>query len=258
MIIQNDQELKTYQKGVDLAMKILLQLNHSLKPGILPIDIDQLAFKLCGQHHVKPAFFGTGGKHANYQHAACISVNDIAVHGIPSRTEVFKIGDIVKIDFGIIYQGFYTDFCVTVGLKHLTAAQTKLIQVAKKAVRESIKQAVPGNTTGHIGSVIHSVAKKSGFDVLKKYTGHGIGKTLHDSPVIPAHGTPGQGEVLKPGMVICLEAQLVTGSDQVEVSEDGWSVKTVDHGPVAMFEYMVVVQDKPLVLNPTFDWPIII
>jgi len=258
MIIQNDQELKTYQKGVDLAMKILLQLNHSLKPGILPIDIDQLAFKLCGQHHVKPAFFGTGGKHANYQHAACISVNDIAVHGIPSRTEVFKIGDIVKIDFGIIYQGFYTDFCVTVGLKQLTPAQTKLIQVAKKAVRDSISQAIPGNTTGHLGSIMHSVAKKSGFDVLKQYTGHGIGKTLHDSPVIPAHGTPGQGELLQPGMVICLEAQLVSGSDQVEVDEDGWSVKTVDHGLVAMFEYMVVVQDKPLVLNPTFDWPIIV
>lgn len=258
MIIQNNQELKTYQKGVDLAMKILLQLNHSLKPGILPIDIDQLAFKLCGQHHVKPAFFGTGGKHANYQHAACISVNDTAVHGIPSRTEVFKIGDIVKIDFGIIYQGFYTDFCVTVGLKQLTPAQTKLIQVAKKAVRDSISQAIPGNTTGHLGSIMHNVAKKSGFDVLKQYTGHGIGKTLHDSPVIPAHGTPGQGELLQPGMVICLEAQLVSGSDQVEVDEDGWSVKTVDHGPVAMFEYMVVVQDKPLVLNPTFDWPIVV
>ncbi len=148
MIIQNSQELKTYQKGVELAMQILLQLNHSLKPGILPIDIDQLAFKLCDQHHVKPAFFGTGGKHSIYQHATCISVNDTAVHGIPSRTEKLQVGDIIKIDFGIIYQGFYTDFCVTVGLKQLTPAQTKLIQVAKKAVRESINQAVPGNTTG--------------------------------------------------------------------------------------------------------------
>ncbi|KKS80001.1 MAG: Methionine aminopeptidase [Candidatus Beckwithbacteria bacterium GW2011_GWA2_43_10] len=258
MIIQNDRELKTYQKGVDLAMKILLQLNQSLKPGILPINIDQLAFQLCDQYHVRPAFLGVGGKHPAYQYATCISVNDTAVHGIPSRTEVFKIGDIVKIDFGIIYQGFYTDFCVTVGLKQLTSAQTKLIQVAKKAVRESIKQAIPGNTTGHIGSVIHAIAKKSGFDVLKKYTGHGIGKTLHDSPVIPAHGTPGQGEVFKPGMVVCLEAQLVSGKDQVEVSEDGWSVKTIDHGLVAMFEYMVVVRDKPLVLNSTFDWPIIV
>ena len=258
MIIQNDQQLRTYQKGVDLAMKILLQLNQSLKPGILPIDIDQLAFKLCDQHHVKPAFLGTGGKHSVYQHATCISVNDTAVHGIPSSTEVFKIGDIVKIDFGIIYQGFYTDFCVTVGLKQLTPAQIKLIQVAKKAVRESIRQAVPGNTTGHLGSVMHSVAKKSGFDVLKHYTGHGIGKTLHDSPVIPAHGIPGQGELLQPGMVVCLEAQIVSGSDQVEVADDGWSVKTVDHGLVAMFEYMVVVRDKPLVLNPTFDWPIIV
>lgn len=258
MVIQSAKELATYQKAANLAMKILLKLNQALKPGILPVDIDQLAFKLCDQHHVKPAFFGVGGKHSAYQYATCISVNDTAVHGIPSRTEVFKIGDIVKIDFGIIYQGFYTDFCVTVGLKQLTPFQTKLIQVAKKAVRDSIGQAIPGNTTGHIGSVMQSVTKKSGFDVLKQYTGHGIGKTLHDSPIIPAHGTPGQGEVLKPGMVVCLEAQLVAASDQVEVGEDGWSVKTVDNSPVAMFEYMVVVQDKPLVLSPTFDWPIIV
>ncbi|MDZ7586908.1 MAG: type I methionyl aminopeptidase, partial [Patescibacteria group bacterium] len=199
-----------------------------------------------------------GGKHAAYQHATCISVNDTAVHGIPSRTEKLQSGDIIKIDFGIIYQGFYTDFCVTVGLKHLTPAQTKLIQVAKKSVRDSIKQAIPGHTTGHLGSVMQAVAKKSGFDVLKQYTGHGIGRTLHESPMIPAHGIPGEGEVLQPGMVVCLESQLVFGSDQVEVGADGWSVKTVDGGPVAMFEYMVVVQDQPLVLNPTFDWPIIV
>lgn len=258
MIINSQKDLLVYQKAADIAMKILFKLNQSLKPGIFPIDIDQLAFQLCDQHHVKPAFLGVGGRHTPYQYATCISVNDTAVHGIPSRTEKFQSGDLIKIDFGIVYQGFYTDFCITSGLKQLTPAQIQLIHVAKKSVRESIKQAISGHTTGHIGSVMQAVAKKSGFDVLKQYTGHGIGKTLHESPIIPAHGIPGQGELLQPGMVVCLESQLVSGSDQVEISEDGWSVKTIDHGPVAMFEYMVVVGDKPLVLSPTFDWPIVV
>jgi len=259
MILNSQQDLKTYQAGVDLAAKILWQLNTSLKPGVLPIDIDQLAFKLCDENKVKPAFYGVGGKHGGaFKHATCISVNDVAVHGIPSSTEALRVGDLVKIDFGIIYQGFYTDFCVTVGIKQLTPAKEKLILVAKKAVRDSIAQAIPGNTTGHVGYVMHTTAKKSGFDVLKQYTGHGIGKTLHDSPMIPAHGTPGQGEIFHPNQVVCLEAQIVTGSDEVEVDDDGWSVKTIDHGLVAMFEYMVVVNDKPLVLNHTADWPIIV
>ncbi|MFH0942655.1 MAG: M24 family metallopeptidase, partial [Candidatus Beckwithbacteria bacterium] len=134
MILDRPADLTTYQAGVDLTGKILWQLNTSLKPGILPVDIDQLAFKLCDQHHVRPAFYGVGGKQGGtYKHATCISVNDVAVHGIPSSIEKLKVGDLVKIDFGIVYQGFYTDFCVTVGIKQLTSAQEKLILVAKKA-----------------------------------------------------------------------------------------------------------------------------
>jgi methionyl aminopeptidase len=106
---------------------------------------------------------------------------------------------------------------------------------------------------------MQTIAQKAGFDVLKKYTGHGIGKSLHHPPTIPAHGQPHLGTQLKKGMVICLEAQLVTGSDKVVIDKDGWTVRTADKGNTAMFEYMVVVQDKkPIILTPTLDWPIVV
>ena len=106
---------------------------------------------------------------------------------------------------------------------------------------------------------MHAIALASGFDVLKQYTGHGIGHTLHEQPMLPAHGQPHTGTKLEKGMVLCVEAQLVTGSDQVYVAEDGWTVKMTDRGNTAMFEYMVVVQDKkPIILTPNFNWPIVV
>lgn len=257
MIIKTDQELKTYQVACNLAMKILRQVTYSVKKGILPIEVDNLAQKLCRQNQVKPAFFGVG--QPKYPNATCICVNDAAVHGIPSQTKAFQVGDLVKIDFGIIYQDFYTDFCVTVVVeKFIDEASRRLVETAKKAISSSIAKAIPGNFTGDCGHIMHSIALSQGFDVLKRYTGHGIGHTLHDQPGIPAWGEPKTGTMLRPGMVICLEAQIVEKSDQVEVAEDNWTVKTIDGGRVAMFEYMVVVQDPPLVLSPTFDWPLIV
>lgn len=256
MIIKNDQELKIYQTACGLSMKILKQIAFSVKPGMLPIEIDNLSQKLCRENQVKPAFLGVG--QPKYPNATCICVNDAAVHGIPSQTKQFQVGDLVKIDFGIIHQDFYTDFCVTVVVeKFIDEVSRRLVETAKKAISSSIAKAIPGNFTGDCGHVMYSIAKANGFDVLKRYTGHGIGHTLHDLPGIPAWGDPHTGSLLMEGMVICLEAQIVEKSDQVEVAEDNWTVKTIDGGRVAMFEYMVMVQNPPLVLSPTFDWPLI-
>ncbi|MCX6816807.1 MAG: type I methionyl aminopeptidase [Candidatus Beckwithbacteria bacterium] len=258
MILKTDQDFTTYRRAAKISLKILKNIVESVKPGILPLKLDDLTKKFCHEAHVRPAFLGVGRPDNPYQYATCISVNDTAVHGIPSPTEPLKIGDLVKIDFGLIYQNYYTDFCVTVGVKSISPQQEKLLQTAKKSVQSSIALAIPGNTTGDVGHNMHQVAREAGFDVLKQYTGHGIGHTLHDKPVIPAHGQPHQGEVFLPNMVVCLENQVVEKSDQVYQADDGWSVKTTDGGLVGMFEYMVVVKDQPEVLTPTFDWPLVI
>ena len=257
MIIKNEAELTTYRQAAKISLKILKNVVESVKPGILPLKLDDLSKKLCRENRTRPSFLGVG-RDDPYQYATCISVNDTAVHGIPSATQSLKIGDLVKIDFGLIYQNFYTDFCVTVGVKSISPQQKKLLETAKKSVQSSIALALPGNTTGDVGHNMHQVALDAGFDVLKQYTGHGIGHTLHDKPVIPAHGEPHQGEVFLPNMVVCLEDQVVEKSDQVYQAEDGWTVKTTDGGLVAMFEYMVIVNDQPEVLTPTFDWPLVV
>ena len=259
MIIQTSKQLKIYRKAANLSTSILKQLIYALKPGIYPIEIDNLAKQLCRQNQVQPAFEGVGRPGNLYQYATCVSVNNTAVHGAPSSTIKLKEEDIVSVDFGIVVNNLYTDHCVTVAIKKLTPSTEKLIRTAKKSVLEAVAKATPGNTIGDLGHTMHSIAKSEGFDVLKQYTGHGIGLTLHESPNIPAHGQPGTGDILKKGQVICIEDQLVTGSDQVYVDKkDNWSVKTTDNGNSAMFEYMVVVGKNPEILTQTMSWPIVI
>lgn len=258
MIITNKHDLANYQRAGKLSTQILGELKQAVKPGILPIEIDQLAARLCRKNRVKPAFLGVN-RNNPYQFSTCISLNDVVVHGIPSRSEPIKIGDVVKVDFGIVYQGLFTDHCFTVAVGKFTPATKSLITAARDAVAAAIPLAVAGNTVGDLGARIQSIAANSGFDVLKQYTGHGIGRTLHDPPAVPAFGQPKTGAKLEKNLVLCLEAQLVAGSDQVEIADDGWSVKTSDGGLSAMFEFMVVVGEKqPLILTDTRDWGMIV
>lgn len=259
MIITNKAQLQVYKQACQLSTQILNQLRLALKPGIYPIKIDKLADQLCQKHNLAPAFKGVKHKNKVYQYATCISINDTVVHGVPSSTRKIKVGDIVKVDFGIIYQGYYTDHCFTVAINQLTPQAKKLITTTQKAVQSAIPQAITGNTVGDLGHTMQTIAQAAGFDVLKQYTGHSLGKTLHEPPTIPAHGQPHAGKTFKKGLVLCLEAQLVTGSDKVVIDQDGWSVRMADGGNTAMFEYMVVVQDKkPIILTPTLDWPIVV
>jgi len=259
MIITSKKELNNYQKICNLSTKLLDILRQSVKAGIYPIELDKLAYSLCQKHKVKPAFLGVPGKLKPFPYSTCISINDTVVHGVPSKTKRIKKGDIVKLDFGIIKDNLYTDHCFTVSVGKPSKKNKQLITTAKKAVYTAARKAITNATVGDLSSTMHSIALSRKFDVLKKYTGHGIGHALHEPPIIPSHGQAGSGPILKTGMVLCIEAQLVTGSDQTYVAKDGWSVKMKDHGKTAMFEYMVVVQPKkPIFLTNTVDWPFVV
>lgn len=258
MIITNKNDLKNYLRAGELSTKILAKLKQAVRPGVLPITIDNLAKDLCHQHRVKPAFVGVNSQNP-YHWATCISVGDVVVHGIPSKTEAMKNGDVVKVDFGLVYQGLFTDHCFTVVIGQPSREVNKLVTTARDAVQAAITLAVEGRTTGDLGHKMQAIVRRHGFDVLKQYTGHGIGRTLHDPPAIPAYGEPKTGSQLEKNMVLCLEAQVVAGSAQVNVAADGWSVRTLDGGLSAMFEYMVVVgKSRPLVLTETLDWDMIV
>lgn len=258
MFIRSATDLSRYQAVGQISTDVLAKLRGAVKVGVTPLEIDSLAFDFCAQQAATPNFVGVGARNNQYQHATCISVNDTILHGIPDDTPLKK-GDIVKIDFGLNYQGINTDHCCTVVVgEFLNAQDEKLVKTTRAAVQAATKLAIAGKHIGDLGFAMASTAWEAGFDVVKEFVGHGIGKTLHEEPQIPAYGKKGKGEVLQEGMVICIEAQVVAGSDEIRQLEDGWTIKTVDGSNAAMFEYMVVVgKQKPIYLTPTLDWPIV-
>ena len=258
MIVNSPNQLKTYKEATKISTRILDELRQAIKPGIYPIEIDKLAGELCKKYSVKPSFKGVVSGQLTYNYNSCISVNDEILHGIPNDQKKIQTGDLVKVDFGIIYQGFYTDHCFTVGVNRVSKQDQKLLKVGKQAVLNAVKLAKPGKTTGYLGHEMHSTAFRAGFETLKQYVGHGIGKSLHEDPQIPAFGKPHTGTKLQKNMIICVECQVVPGSDQIYVEKNGWTVKTIDGQKGVMFEYMVRVDKQPEILTPTQDWPLLV
>jgi len=258
MILKTSADIKKYEEIATLSTGILWQLHQKTAEGVTPLQIDELADQLCKENGVKPNFKGVGDPKNPYKYSTCISVNDTVVHGIP-QDEPLKKGDLVKVDFGIEKDGLNTDHCFTVVIgDYLSKEDEKLMIVGRKAVLKAAQTAKVGKTTGDLGYIMESTVGAEGFTVAEQYVGHGIGKTLHDEPQVPAWGFPGKGQKLKEGMVICVEAQIIAGSNDLYLGNDGWSVKTSDKSNSVMFEYMVVVGKKSAnILTKTMDWPLV-
>lgn len=258
MIIRSPKQYQAYTEAGKIATEILAQVKELVAPGVYSIELEEKAQKLCQNYQVEPSFAAAANQNGPYGYAMCISVNDTVLHGMPNHDTPFQVGDIVKLDFGIIYNGYHTDQCVTVGVKKLSKKNRRLMEANRQGVLDAVSLALAGNKTGDLGAAMQRGAKQKGYDVLKQYIGHGIGMTLHDHPAIPAYGRPNTGDTLKEGMVICVEAQYVSGHDQVYITEDSWTVKMTDGKNTAMFEYMVVVgKETPTILTPTMDWPLV-
>ena len=255
MVIRKEKEEKILKKECEISVEILKRLKDEIREGATPLQLDTQAGLLCKEYSVKPAFREVEG----YSFNTCISVNDVAVHGIPKNI-AFKKGDLVSIDFGIIYKDIYTDHCWTWSIGEPTEKNRKLLDAGKEAVERAMMNAVVGKSAGDLGYVMEKVAKQSGFDTLKMFVGHGIGKTLHEDPEIRAFGNRGEGDELVDGMVICVECQVVDDiGSKVTIDNDGWSARTVHGGNSVMFEYMVLVRENtPTILTDTRDWSVVV
>ncbi len=257
MIISNQKQLQQYREVAQISTAILKQLYQKIAVGVTPLEVDYLADELCVKHGVTPCFKGVGLKGNEYKHATCISVNDVVVHGIPD-SRPFQEGDVIKVDFGINKDGLLTDHCFCVGIAPLSSADEKLIKVTQQAIQQATQKAVVGNRVGDIGFTIESTVMQKGFSVAKEFIGHGIGHTMHDEPQVPAYGRPKKGFYLDEGAVLCIEAQVLAGEDDLVQDDDGWTIRTKDGSKAAMFEYMVVVgKKKPIILTPTFSWAVV-
>lgn len=258
MILTSSQEIEKYQAIAKLSTDILWQLHQFTKAGVTPVEIDALAEKLAMKTGAKPNFKGVGGPRNPYQYSTCISVNDTVVHGIP-QDKPLQTGDLVKVDFGIEKDGYNTDHCFTVVIgDYLSPADELLMKTGRKAVLKAAQAAKAGVMTGDLGYLMETTVVEQGFTVAEQYVGHGIGQTLHDEPQLPAWGDPGTGAKLREGMVVCVEAQVIAGNNDLYVDADGWSVKTRDGSRAVMFEYMVLVgKNSAKILTPTMDWPLV-
>lgn len=244
-ILKTKKEIEQMRNATRISRKIHKEIVSKVVKGATPVELDTLAAKLVRENGVKAAFNGVPGPIGAFPANICISVNEETLHTIPYSERAFDDGDLVKVDFGVISDGFYTDHCVTVGVGNLTKQEKKLIEIGKECIENGIKQAIVGNTIGDISYALESTCNKYGAHYVTNYAGHGIGKELWLDPQIPPFGKKGTLEKLEKGMVFCIENQITFGDARLELLDDGWTLVTVDNSKSVMFEHMVLITDGP-------------
>ncbi|MBF0409870.1 MAG: type I methionyl aminopeptidase [Candidatus Riflebacteria bacterium] len=225
---------------------ILEGLKMMTRPDITTQELDEYAEARIREAGAVPAFKGYRG----YKATLCCSLNSEVVHGIPSKNRKIKSGDIVSLDLGLKKNGLFSDMAVTIPVGVVSEQVTKFLELSEKALMTGIMNATPGKRLGDVSSSIQRFAEKHGFSVVRDYVGHGIGRKLHEDPVIPNFGNPGTGPRLEVGMVLAIEPMVNMGGYQVKVLDDGWTVVTADGSLSAHFEHSVAITDSgPRVLT---------
>ena len=247
VILKSPNEIERIRQSNVIVAEVLEILRKKVVPGTDTLTLDKISEELALARNAKPAFKGYRG----YPYSLCTSVNQQVVHGFPSRRSL-KEGDILSMDFGIFYNGYYGDSAITVPVGKVSEVARGLMETTKKALFLGIDQAAPGKRLSDISHAIQSHVEAAGFSVVRKFVGHGIGKALHEDPQIPNYGKPGMGIRLKPGMVIAIEPMVNVGSYEVKTLDDGWTTVTKDGSLSAHFEHTVAItEDGPVVLSTT-------
>ncbi|ADW16982.1 methionine aminopeptidase, type I [Desulfobulbus propionicus DSM 2032] len=246
IIIKNSDEIAIMHKANQIVAGVLSLLESNITEGITTFELDKLAEEYCYDHHAKPAFKGYKG----FPASLCASVNEEVVHGIPSKKKLLRSGDIVSLDFGVLYQGFYGDSAITVTVGNVSPTVERLLEVTRNALLRGIEQARVGNRVSDISRAVQNYAESYGFSVVRQFVGHGIGANLHEPPEIPNYVQRQASPRLVEGMVLAIEPMINMGGEKVKVLNDQWTVVTADRKPSAHFEHSVaVLSSGPLVLS---------
>ncbi len=239
IIYKSPTELDVMREGGRIVGQILDELEPLIQPGIRTRDLDLYAEKRSRELGAVPAFKG----YRDYPASLCVSVNEEIIHGIPSG-RILQEGDIVSLDFGVLYEGFYSDSAMTVPVGEISSEAKKLIDVAKRAFFQGIEQVKEGNRISDISAAVQRSVESEGFSVIRQFVGHGIGRALHEEPQIPNFGVPGRGAKIKPGMTLAIEPMIATGNWEAEVLDDGWTAITKDKSLAAHYEHTIALTDK--------------
>jgi methionyl aminopeptidase len=238
--LKNAKEIEAIRKSARIAAQVLESLRAAIKPGMPAIELDAIARKESKRLKARPAFLNYRG----FPAAVCVSINAEVVHGIPSKDRIIKEGDIVSVDFGTEVDGFFGDSAITVAAGRISEKAGKLMDVTQKALMLGIEQARPGNRLHDISAAVQAHAEANGFSVVRDYVGHGIGRKLHEDPMVPNYGKAGTGPVLEAGTVIAIEPMVNEKGYEVKVLENDWTVVTLDGGLSAHFEHTVAITEN--------------
>jgi methionyl aminopeptidase len=242
MTVKNQQEIAMMREGGRILAQILTRLKQEVRPGIITDYLNKLAEELVLSYGAKSSFRGyrPAGASKPYPAVLCVSMNEEIVHTPPSQ-RVLNEGDIITLDFGVLYKGFHTDAAITVPVGKVDSEVLRLIHVTKKALKLGIKKVHPGITIGDIGETIHRYVASQNFYVVRELVGHGIGRQLHEEPEIPNYGKRHAGPELKEGMVICIEPMVMMKDAKVIEGDDGFTFKSADNSLSAHFEHTIAI-----------------
>jgi methionyl aminopeptidase len=248
IIIKSKKELELMREAGRLNTLALATVREMIRPGITTAELDAAAEEVIRKHGAVPVFKGYPGPYP-YPATLCISINEELVHGIPGKRKL-KVGDIVSVDCGSQLDGFIGDSAFTVGVGEISPVAQRLLQVTEQSLYEGIKMMRAGNHTGDVSAAIQIYVESQGFYVTREYTGHGVGRNMHEGPQVPNYGAPGRGVLLRPGITIALEPMVLVGTALTRVLPDQWTVVSEDGSLTAHYEHSVAVTEgEPLILT---------
>ncbi len=249
VFLKSEQEIDLIKESGDILGRAHAEVAKLMRPGVTTSELNSVADEFIHDHGGYPSFKG----YNKFPAALCISLNETVVHGIPGKYEL-KDGDVVSIDCGVKLNGFHSDSAYTYPIGDVSPEATMLLKRTKQSLYLGIEQATEGKRVGDVGYAVQNYVEKFGYGVVRELVGHGVGKSLHESPEVPNYGKRGQGQILRTGTVIAIEPMITLGRKDIVQEKDGWTVRTVDRKQAAHFEHTIVVRKgKPEILT-TFKY----
>lgn len=241
IVIKSPQEIATLREAGRINARALDAVRQLIRPGVTTAELNAAAEEVIRKHGAVPTFKGYPGSYP-YPASICVSINEQLVHGIPGKRKL-QSGDVVSIDCGSTFEGFVGDSAFTIGVGEISPQAQRLIEITEQALYIGIKQMLVNNRVGDVSAAIQEFVEGSGFNVTREYTGHGVGRQMHEGPQVPNYGIAGRGQILRQGMTIALEPMVLVGTSQTRVLPDQWTVVSADGSLTAHWEHSVAITE---------------
>lgn len=238
--IKSDREIELMIEAGRITALAHRKVKEAIRPGISTLELDKIAeetIRACG---ATPSFKGYNG----FPGSICASINNVVIHGIPKQNIILKDGDIISVDIGACYKGYHGDSAMTHGVGNVNEHRKRLMKVTKESLYKGLEMAKPGNRLSDISHAIESYVNTHGYSVVRDFTGHGVGRNLHEDPAIPNYGEAGHGPILKKGMTLAIEPMVNAGKHYVRILADDWTTVTADRSDSAHFEHTILITDS--------------